>query len=265
MIHLGPVKYFLDGTFSTKTAWLLDPYPGPSENTGIPTGTVGWMHALIMRAAAARRQAAFHAIGDRAVRELVNGVEAAARRHPYVRELRMRIEHGQLIAKEDVPRIRDLGIVISAQPHALGTPDKDRDFLGAERAQRAYPYRSLLDGGVRLSFGSDVPGESTFRPLLAIHRIVNRDSPERITVREAIRAYTGGSAYAEFRETEKGSLEVGKLADLTVLAENPLAVPLDHIKDIRVDMTVVGGSIVHERTDEDGGAHENRSSWAVRQ
>lgn len=250
MLSLGPAKYFLDGTFSTKTAWLLEPYPDDPGNTGIPMGSVEWIHELVRRSAAAGRQAAFHAIGDRAVREMINGVEAAAARYPGIREMRMRIEHGQLLSHEDIPRIRDLGIVVSAQPHALGTPEKDRAFLGEQRARGAYPYRSLLDAKARLSFGSDVPGESTYRPLLAIHRVVNRDSPERITAAEAIHAYTYGSAYAEFKEEEKGTIAPGKVADLTVLEENPLEVEPERIKDIRVDTTIVGGRIVYERSND---------------
>jgi hypothetical protein len=251
MITLGPAKYFLDGTFSTKTAWLLEPYSGDPENYGIPMGSIEWLRGLVLRAAEAGRQSAFHAIGDRAVRELVSSVEAAALRHPGTRELRMRIEHGQLISRDDIPRIRDLGIVVSAQPHALGTPDKDRDFLGEERSAGAYPYRSLLDAGVKLSFGSDIPGESTFEPLLAIHNIVNRSSAERISVAEAIQTYTAGSAFAEFREGEKGTIAPGKLADLTVLSENPLESPKERIKDIRIDRTIVGGRIVYERAARD--------------
>lgn len=247
LISLGPVKYFLDGTFSTKTAWMLEPYRDDPENIGIPMGSVEWMRELLRRAAAARRQAAFHAIGDRAVHEMINSVEAAAERYPHIRDLRMRIEHGQLISRDDVARIRDLGIVVSAQPHALGTPEKDRDFLGKERADSAYPYRTLLDAGVSLAFGSDIPGESTFEPLLAIQRIVNRDSPERIGVEEALRTYTLGSAYVQFAEKEKGTLAPGRLADLAVLGENPLETPIERIADIRIDTTIVGGRIVHER------------------
>lgn len=263
-IRLGPAKYFLDGTFSTKTAWLLDHYPDDLENFGVPMGTVKWMHELVRRSAASHRQAAFHAIGDRAVREMVNAVEAASERYPAVREMRMRIEHGQLISPQDIPRIRDLGIVVSAQPHALGTPGKDRDFLGEDRARSAYPYRSLLDAGAHLAFGSDVPGESTFEPLLAIHRTVNRDSPERITVEEALRAYTCGSAYAQFQEDEKGTIEPGRYADLVILAENPLKVPSERLKDIRVDTTIVGGRIVFDSASpRDRPGRRNRTSTAV--
>ncbi len=247
LVTRGPVKYFLDGTFSTRTAWLLSPYTAEPENLGLPMGTIPWMRELVRRSAAARRQTAFHAIGDRAVRELIDSVEAAAARYPAVRSLRVRIEHGQLIDGADIPRIRDLGMVVSAQPTALIQPEKDERLLGARRARAAYPYRSLLDAGVHLAFGSDVPGESTFDPLGAIHNVVNRDSPERITVLEALRCYTQGSAYAEFEEGEKGTIERGRLADLVVLSADPISVPPSAIREIHVEMTIVGGRVVYER------------------
>jgi len=260
LVTRGPVKYFLDGTFSTRTAWLLSPYAAEPENLGLPMGTIPWMRELVRRSAAARRQTAFHAIGDRAVRELIDSVAEAAARYPAVRSLRVRIEHGQLIDAADIPRIRDLGMVVSAQPTALIQPEKDERLLGARRARAAYPYRSLLDAGVHLAFGSDVPGESTFDPLGAIHNVVNRDSPERITVQEALRCYTRGSAYAEFEEGEKGTIEPGRLADLVVLSADPLIVPPATIRKLRVEMTVVGGRIVYERLQERENAAPQRTS-----
>ena len=247
MITRGPVKYFLDGTFSTRTAWLFEPYLGEAENRGIPMGSPAWIEGIVRSCTRGRRQAAFHAIGDRAVHELVEGVAAAAALYPWATRLRMRIEHGQLIREEDISRIRDLGMVVSAQPHALGNPEKDRRLLGEERADRAYPYRSLLDAGAHLAFGSDIPGEGSFEPLRAIHNAVNRESSQRITITEALRCYTLGSAYAQFKEREKGSLVPGKLADLAILSANPLVHPADSIKEIRVDMTIVGGRIVFDR------------------
>ena len=260
LVTRGPVKYFLDGTFSTRTAWLLSPYAAEPDNSGLPMGTIAWMRELVRRSAAARRQTAFHAIGDRAVRELVNSVEEAAARYPAVRSLRVRIEHGQLIDAADIPRIRDLGMVVSAQPTALIRPEKDERLLGKERAIGAYPYRSLLDAGVHLAFGSDVPGESTFDPLGAIHDVVNRDSPERISVLEALRCYTRGSAYAEFEEGEKGTIEPGRLADLVVLSADPLSVPPAAIRDLRVELTMVGGRVVYERSRERENSTIRRSS-----
>ena len=125
--------------------------------------------------------------------------------------------------------------------------NKDRALLGEERARHAYPYRSILEAGISLSFGSDVPGESRFKPLELIHMAVNRPSEEKITPLQALTAYTIGSAKAEFMENEKGTLTPGKLADFAVLSEDPINCPPEKIKHIKVAMTVVGGRIVYNR------------------
>jgi predicted amidohydrolase YtcJ len=246
-VRRGAWKYFLDGTFSTRTAWLLKPYRGEPLNRGRSTMPAEELAAVLRRSLARRRQAVFHAIGDRAIRSLADAVEALRATHPEVTGLRLRVEHAQLIDTADIPRLADLGILVAAQPTALGEPEKDEALLGPERAQRAYPYRSLLDAGVHLSFGSDIPGEMHYDPLLAMHWAVNRPSAERITPLEALTCYTLGSAYAEFQENEKGSIRPGKLADLAVLSGDPTAVPPEHIRDLRVEMTVVGGRVVCER------------------
>jgi hypothetical protein len=244
----GPEKFFLDGTFSTQTAWLTEPYPG-TEDYGQGKSAEEIARAL-GRVVRGRRQVASHAIGDRAVKEYVDAVERVAERYPWTRNLRIRIEHGQLIRPEDIPRIRDLGMVVSAQPSAMATPEKDAEILGAERARRAYPYRSLLDAGVPLSFGSDIPGERTMNPLLAMHYVVNREGAEAITPAEALRCYTAGSAHAEFEEERKGTLEAGKLADLAVLSGDPTAVDPARIKEIRATMTFVGGRRIYDEAAE---------------
>lgn len=243
----GLWKYLLDGTFSTRTAWLLQPYAGEPENYGIDTGVLEKMERFLELSIRRRRQAAFHAIGDRTIHELVKAVQRLSLSHSGVEDLRLRIEHAQLIALEDIQRFRDLGILVSAQPSALATPGKDIDLLGEERACRAYPYRSILDAGVHLSFGSDMPGEATFDPLLSIHYTVNRSGPERIDPGEALEAYTLGSAYAEFKEREKGSITAGKLADLAILSQDLLSIEPAKIKDTEVEMTIVGGRIVYQK------------------
>ncbi|TFG62138.1 MAG: amidohydrolase [Spirochaetales bacterium] len=252
MVRRGPRKYFLDGTFSTKTAWLMEPYSGGEGdhsggmNAGMAAISQRRLEAIIAETALRRRQTAFHAIGDRAVHELVTAAAREAERRPRIRNLRLRIEHAQLVSREDLPLIRELGMVMSVQPAALVSPEKDRALLGEERARQAYPYRSILDAGIPLAFGSDIPGESTVNPLRIIENTVNRDSPERITAVEAIRAYTMGSAYAEFMEKEKGSITPGKLADMTLLSDDPSAVPADRIHDIKVLMTITGGKVVYK-------------------
>jgi len=237
----------LDGTFSTKTAWLHYPYEGEPDNTGSPTGTRAYYHRLVLEAARKRRQTAFHAIGDRAVSTLLDAVEDVAQIHPDVTSLRLRLEHAQLVRKADMPRLRRLGVLIAAQPHAMWNPEKDRALLGDERFALAYPYRSLLDAGVRLSFGSDVPGEDTVEPLYGIHLAVNRSGPEAITPEEALRCYTIESAYAEGQEKKKGTLAPGKYADFVVLSKDPLTAPQHALKEITVLETVVAGKTVFRR------------------
>ena len=246
-VRRGPWKYFLDGTFSTRTAWMTVPYAGDASNFGTPIGGPERFEAIVSFLARRGRQGAFHAIGDRAVQEFVNAVERVAQRQPEVTTLRLRLEHAQLVRPEDVSRLRDLGILIAAQPHAMATPEKDADILGPERAAEAYPYRRLIDGGVHLSFGSDIPGEATFDPVYAIHMAVNRDEDTRISPLEALKAYTLESAYAEFLESEKGSISTGKLADFAVLDRDITRCAPSEIKETRVELTVVDGAIVYER------------------
>jgi predicted amidohydrolase YtcJ len=246
-IRRGPWKYLLDGTFSTRTAWLGEPYAGEPENFGIQTGVREKIHRFVTASVRWRRQAAFHAIGDRTIRELLDAIEEKQKRHPWIGQLRLRIEHAQLIAPEDIPRLRRLGVLVAAQPSALGSPKKDGELLGEQRARRAYCYRWLLDEGVSLSFGSDMPGEATFDPLLGIHYAVNREGPQAISALEALQCYTLGSAYAEGMEGEKGSIVAGKLGDFAVLSADPLEVPAGRIREVQVQMTIVGGRVVYRR------------------
>ncbi|MFO8065374.1 MAG: amidohydrolase [Spirochaetia bacterium] len=245
-LERGPLKFFWDGAFSSKTAWLMEPYQGEPQNYGSGTEAEE-IRRTIEPAVRAGRQVAAHAIGDRATKEYLDALEALAHDYPHVRDMRVRIEHGQLIRSEDVSRIVELGAMVSTQPHAAATPEKDVALVGERRAREAYPYRSLIDAGAHVSFGSDYPGEGSFEPLLGVHYVVNREGPERITPLEAIRAYTSGSAYAQFAEHEKGSIEVGKLADLVVLSEDPTRTAPQRIKGIGVELTMMDGLIVHRR------------------
>lgn len=242
-IRPGPVKFFVDGTFSTRNACLCEPFlGGEGECPDVPE-PIRELEFL----ARTGRQGAFHIIGDKGVRIFLDAYGKILAKHPSLRDQRIRIEHAQLIRREDVMRIRDLGVLIAAQPTALNSPEKDAALLGRERALRAYPYRSLLDSGVHLSFGSDIPGESSFDPIGAIHMAANRDGPERISAEEALRCYTVGSAYAEFAEARKGALKEGMLADFAVLSRDITAVPRETIGETIVLETVVGGESVYRR------------------
>jgi predicted amidohydrolase YtcJ len=246
-IRSGPVKYFLDGTFSTRNACLFEPFLGSPEDSmcADPAEPLAELSCLARR----KRQGAFHIIGDRGIAIFLDAYEKALARYPKLIDLRIRIEHAQLIRPFDMPRLCRLGILVAAQPTALGSPEKDERLLGRERALRAYPYRSLLDEGVRLSFGSDIPGESGCDPIRSIHMAANREGPERITAEEALRCYTVGSAYAEFAEDRKGTLKPGMLADFVVLSQDITSVPRETIGDTLVEETVVGGRSVYRRLD----------------
>jgi hypothetical protein len=245
VLERGPLKFFLDGAFSSRTAWLTEPYvcePG-NYGAGIPADDIVRFLEPALRD---RRQVASHSIGDRATKEYLDAARRLVDRYPHLQEMRIRIEHGQLIRREDIDRIVDLGFHVATQPHAAATPQKDAELIGRERALQAYPYRSLLDAGADISFGSDYPGEGSFEPLLGMHYVVNREGPEAISAHEALRAYTVGSARAQFAEEEKGSIEAGKLADLVILREDPTRVDPGRLKDIAVDLTMMDGEVVYE-------------------
>lgn len=245
-VRRGPHKYFLDGSFTTRTAWLWEEYDDEPGNCGRgePAEAV---EKILRRLTARRTQGAFHAIGDRAVSTFLDALERVQNEMPQARALRFRLEHAQLIRAQDIPRLRALGVLIAAQPSALTTPDKDIRLLGESRALAAYPHRSLLDAGVHLSFGSDIPGEPTCDPIQGIHLLANRPGGEAISAEEALRCYTVESAFAEFMEQEKGRLAAGKVADFVVLSQDITKIPREMIAETRVQATVVGGRVVYDR------------------
>lgn len=242
--RFGPRKYFIDGAFSSHSAWLTEPYADQPENSGqgLPSARLA---TILRRANRRERQIACHSIGDAATAAFLDAVESVG--VEISRPLRHRIEHGQLIRPEDFRRIADSGVIVSAQPHAACDPEKDTALLGDTRAGRAYPYRSLIDAGIHVAFGSDYPGEQSFAPLEGIHHAVNRAGDEAISPEEALECYTAGGAYAEFREGDKGRIRSGYLADLAILSDDPTEVDPRRIRAITVDFTVVDGDVVFAR------------------
>ncbi|MFW6211259.1 MAG: amidohydrolase [Spirochaetota bacterium] len=241
----GLSKFFLDGAFSTYTAWLSEPYADRPDTRGSgmdPEAIERFLEAKTRDG----RQTASHSIGDAATAAYVQAAAAVAKRHELA-PLRHRIEHGQLIHSSDIDRMAELGLLVCAQPHAAAEPEKDKRLLGEPRAKRAYPFRSLLDAGVPLSFSSDFPGEVTIDPMFGIHLAVNRPGGEAISVEEALYAYTAGGAYAEFAEDYKGKLAPGYVADLAVLSADPRAVAPEKLRDVCVDATIVDGALAYER------------------
>ena len=202
-------------------------------------------------------QIAIHAIGDRANNTILNFYERLEHEHGR-RDRRLRIEHAQHLLPGDIPRFGQLHVIASMQPyHCIDDGRWAEKRIGPERAKTTYAFRSLLDAGAVLAFGSDWD-VAPMKPLLGIYAAVTRRPldgsrpngwvPEqKITVAESVRAYTMGSAYASFEENRKGSLEPGKLADFVVLSDDIFHIDPPKIWDTKVDLTVVGGKVVYER------------------
>jgi len=253
LLRVGPLKMFADGALGPQTAWMIAPYEG-TWSTGIPRLSLAQAEEDIRRANDAGISCAVHAIGDAACRVVLDAFERAAGGGR--RALRNRIEHVQLLHPEDVGRFARLGVIASMQPlHATS------DMLIAERywgsrSAGAYAWKSLLDSGAALAFGSDCPVEIC-SPIAGIHAAVTRrrsdGSPgpqgwraeQKVTVGQAVQAYTLGAAYAGGRESELGSIEEGKLADLTILDADIFSMEDPHeIRNVKPVLVIVGGRVV---------------------
>jgi predicted amidohydrolase YtcJ len=255
VVRIGHLKLFADGSLGSQTAWMLESFSGQSGNTGVSTTPPEILEQTVMRAARGGLACAIHAIGDRANRQVLDILERTGAGSPG--GLRQRIEHVQVLHPADLPRLARLGVVASMQP-AHATSDRYMaDRLWGDRCRYAYAWRSLLDSGAVLAFGSDCPVEG-LEPLQGIYAAVTRkraaepDSqpwyPEqRISVDEAVRAFTWGAAYAGGQEKRLGSITPGKLADLVVLSEDIVASSPESILRAQVDYTVVEGEVVHSR------------------
>ncbi len=250
-LRLHGVKLFADGALGSRSAWMLHPYEGDADNRGVPTLPAEELADRVRRANRAGLSVAVHAIGDAANRAVLDAIEQQG-----VWSLRNRIEHVQLLHPDDAPRLARLGVTASMQPiHATSDMDiADRHW--GERAAAGYAWRSLLLAGAVLAFGSDAPVED-WSPLRGIHAAVTRRRPDgtpgaegwypaqRISVTEAVHAYTMGAAWAGGEEQIKGSLMSGKLADLVVLDRDIWAVDPMDIGQTQVVGTMVGGQWVY--------------------
>lgn len=242
-VETGAIKTYTDGSFGGRTAKLAEPYT--EGGTGQWVVSPDELRELVERADEEDFQLSAHAIGDAAIEEVLDAFEAtddpAGARH--------RIEHAELLSDEAIERFADSGIVASVQPNFLKWVGEDglyADRLGDERRTRTNRYRDLLDAGANLAFGSDC---MPLDPLLGVHHAVNAPAEsQRLTVTEALRAYTSGAAYAGFDEDRFGTVEVDELADLVVLSASPWDVP-DSIREIDVAMTLVDGEVVYDATD----------------
>ncbi|MEW5985312.1 MAG: amidohydrolase [Chloroflexota bacterium] len=266
-LWLGHVKTFADGTMGSRTALMLEPFEGEPQNVGLAVTPAAELWRLATRARDAGFSLSVHAIGDRAVREVLDVFSelgpVSEKELKELRELRSvpsaplvppRIEHVQLIHPADLPRLAALGVVASVQPVHLLTDWPTADRVWGARACTAYAFRSLLDQGTRLAFGSDAP-VAPFNPFLGIYAAVTRQDEqgrpaegwypqERLTVAEAIHSYTMGPAYLAGKSDLQGSLTPGKWADLIMLSGNVFEIPAAEIPHVQVEMIVFDGRIV---------------------
>ncbi|NUO78574.1 amidohydrolase [candidate division KSB1 bacterium] len=250
-LRWGGLKGFVDGSLGSTTAWFYQPYEDAPETSGLMTTDTTALRNWIIAADSASLHVVVHAIGERANDWLLNVYSEAAQKNG-ARDRRFRIEHAQHLTRAAIARFAELGVIASMQPyHAIDDGRWAVKRIGTERIKTTYAFRSLIDSKAALAFGSDWT-VAPIEPLLGIYAAVTRRTTdganpngwvpeEKITLEEALRAYTSGDAYAGFQENRLGTLEPNKLADFVVLSEDLFAIDPVNIPNVRVLRTVVGG------------------------
>lgn len=256
-LRIGGLKGFVDGSLGSHTAAMFDGFTDKPSDKGFFVTPAESLYARTSGADKAGLQVLVHAIGDRAIATQLDIFERVAKENG-PRERRFRIEHAQHIGPRDMGRFAKLGVIASMQPyHAIDDGRWAERVLGADRASRTYAFRALLDTRAPLALGSDwfvAPP----RPMEAIYAAVTRRTiddanpngwvpAQKITVDEALRAHTRGSAFASFEEANRGTLEIGMLADFAILERDITAIPVVEIRNVKVMRTVIGGRTVFER------------------
>ncbi len=260
-LTIRTIKVAIDGALGSRGAWLLEPY-SDYDTSGFPTEDTDEVYRMVEEALRKGIQVMIHAIGDRANREVMDMYERAQEAVPAqdrgVGEPRLRIEHLQIVHPDDIPRLAGAGIIASMEPsHAITDLHFAPSRLGVDRLAGAYAWRDVIDSGVIIAGGSDAPVERG-DPRIEFYAAVARKDlqgfqgegwhPEqKVSREEALKMFTIWGATAAFEEDIKGTLEPGKLADLTVFSKNIMAVPEDEILDAETVMTIIGGEIVYER------------------
>ncbi len=255
-LSVRSIKRQIDGALGAHGAWLLEPYVDLEESTGLVLESVEDISQTAEIAMKYGFQVNTHAIGDRANREVLDLYEHTFKIHPEKKNLRWRIEHAQHLHADDVKRFAPLGVIASMQGiHCTSDAPWIPKRLGVERGNAtAYLFRTLIDSGAVVSNGTDVPVED-IDPIPSFYGSAVRRTADgsdftpqqRMTREEALRSYTINAAYAAFEEHLKGSIEVGKLADLVVLSKDILTVPDEEVLDTRVDLTILGGKVRYRR------------------
>lgn len=257
-LRLGAVKGYADGSLGSRTAYMFEPFADEPGNRGLlsdemhpPSG----MRDRLMQTDAAGLQVRVHAIGDRAISMMLDIFGDIEKEHGY-HDQRFAIEHAQHMAPKDFDRFAKLHVIASMQPyHAIDDGRWAEKRLGHDRARYSYAWRSFLDHGVTLAFGTDWP-VAPLNPMLGLYAAVTRATldgknpngwipEEKITLPEAVEAYTMGAAFAEFQEREKGSITPGKLADMVIISDNIFELKPEAIRNVNVDTTILGGKVVY--------------------
>ena len=266
LVHIGLLKGFVDGTLGSRTAYFSEPYADDSTTSGIPQIAEDELYRLVSIADSLGLQIGLHCIGEKANNVTVTAYETVSRKSNST-DIRHRIEHAQVLRLQDIPRFAEWGIIASMQPtHCTTDLRWAEKRIGAERCQGAYAWKSLLESGAIVAFGTDWPVEP-LNPMRGLYSAVTRQNietghpeggwfeKEKLTMEEAIYCYTMGSAIAEYKEDQKGSITPGKLADLIILSKDILTIPKEEILSTKVDMTLFNGNIIFTREGTDIQVH----------
>jgi predicted amidohydrolase YtcJ len=256
-LRIGNLKEFVDGSLGSHTAAFFEPYDDAPADAGFFVTPEEVLYQRIKSADSAGLHVMTHAIGDKAIRTLLDIYERVANENG-VRDRRFRIEHAQHIHPDDIKRFSQLGVIPSMQPyHAIDDGRWAEKLIGYERCKTTYAFRSLLDGGATLAFGSDwfvappIPLEGIYAAV--VRQTLDDQNPDgwipeqRISVEEALKAYTINAAFASFEESIKGSIEPGKLNDYVILNRNILEIDPPEIRNVYAVRTVVGSKTVYQK------------------
>jgi predicted amidohydrolase YtcJ len=258
-LRIGALKSYADGSLGSATAYFFEPFNDQPNNRGILSDAmhpVSLMRERMMKADASNLQLCTHAIGDAGISAILDIYAEIDKVHG-PSDRRWRIEHAQHMAAKDFDRFAQLHVIASVQPyHAIDDGRWAEGRIGHDRSSRTYAFRTFLNHGVRLALGTDW-NVAPLNPMLTLYAATTRATldgknpggwfPEqKLTIKEAIEAYTMGSAYAEFQDTMKGSITPGKLADMVLLSDDVLSIDPVKIRDVKVLKTWVGGKLVYD-------------------
>jgi predicted amidohydrolase YtcJ len=259
-LRIGAVKGYADGSLGATTAYFFQPYTDAPQTRGLLSDEmqpIDDMRVRLMAADHAGLQLCMHAIGDAGISAILDLYGDVIRANGG-RDRRLRIEHAQHIAPKDFDRFAAMNVIASVQPyHAIDDGRWAERRIGPDRIKTTYAFRTLIDKGVRLALGTDWT-VAPLNPMLTLYAATTRATldgkhpngwvPEqKISITEAVRAYTSGSAFAEFQDTVKGTIVRGKVADLVILSDDVFSIPAARLKDVQVLTTIAGGKVVHQR------------------